>query len=99
MCGSVINARKSLGHDIFINGHILFHVGDLLYFVCNGIRRADLWSYGVNYEFIFGLDQNYKLTHHSLYRVALIFTFFWFLCLTWQIAMVKLSPQFSGSTV
>ena len=34
-----------------------------------------------------------------MYRVALIFIFVWFLCLTWQVAMVKLAPEFNDSHV
>mmetsp|Transcript_26286 Transcript_26286/g.35091 ORF Transcript_26286/g.35091 Transcript_26286/m.35091 type:complete len:153 (+) Transcript_26286:1157-1615(+) len=55
--------------------------------------------YNINYTFIFEVDQHYKLIHHQLYRVALIFTFVWFLCLTWQVAMVKLAPEFNDSHV
>jgi len=56
-------------------------------------------KYNINYTFIFEVDQNYKLIHHQLYRIALIFFFVWFSCLTWQVAMVKLAPEFGGSTV
>lgn len=55
--------------------------------------------YNINYTFIFEIDQHYKLIHHQLYRVALIFTFVWFTCLTWQVAMVKLAPQFNDSDI
>ena len=55
--------------------------------------------YNINYTFIFEIDQHYKLIHHQLYRVAIIFTFVWFLCLTWQVAMVKLAPEFDDSHV
>ena len=55
--------------------------------------------YNVNYTFIFEIDQNYKLIHHQLYRVALILAFIWFSCLTWQIAMIKLTPQFRNASI
>lgn len=53
--------------------------------------------FNINYTFIFEIDQNYKLIHHQMYRIALIFTFIWLLCLTWQVAMVKLAPEFNDS--
>ena len=34
-----------------------------------------------------------------MYRVGIIFTFVWFGCLTWQIAMVKLGAEFNDSSV
>lgn len=55
--------------------------------------------HNINYTFIFEVDQNYKLIHHQLYRIALIFTFFWFSCLTWQVAMIKLAPEFHDSHI
>ena len=55
--------------------------------------------YNINYTFIFEIDQHYRLIHHQLYRLALIFTFVWFMCLTWQIAMVKLAAEFDDSDV
>lgn len=53
--------------------------------------------YNINYTFIFEIDQNYRLIHHQLYRIALIFSFVWLMCLTWQVAMVKLSSEFNDS--
>ena len=55
--------------------------------------------YNINYTFIFEVDQHYKLIHHQLYRVALVFTFVWFCMLTWQVAMIKLAPEFNQSQV
>ena len=55
--------------------------------------------HNVNYTFIFEIDQNYKMIHHQLYKIALIFTFLWFFCLTWQIAMIKLTAEFANSNV
>lgn len=48
--------------------------------------------YNINYTFIFEIDHNYKLIHHQFYLVAVVLTFVWFACLTWQVAMVKLAP-------
>ena len=39
------------------------------------------------------------MIHHQLYRVALVFTFIWVACITWQVAMVKLAPEFNNSHV
>lgn len=46
--------------------------------------------YGINYTFIFEIDQNYKLIHHQLYRVGLILFSIWFGCLVFQIGMIKI---------
>lgn len=45
------------------------------------------------------MDQDYKLIHHQMYRIGIFFTFVWVGCLTWQIAMIKLSPEFDESQV
>ncbi len=66
---------------------------------CTGFAVQIFRRYNINYTFIFEVDQHYKLIHHQLYRVAIIFTFVWFLCLTWQVAMVKLAPEFDNSHV
>jgi len=36
--------------------------------------------YHVNYAFIFEVDQNYKMIHHQMYKVTLIFFFVWGFC-------------------
>lgn len=36
--------------------------------------------YNVNYAFIFEVDQNYKMIHHQMYKVTLIFFFVWGIC-------------------
>jgi hypothetical protein len=87
------------------NWDMLFSSMDTYYFtsvICfimfaTGFAVQIFRRYNVNYAFIFEVDQNYKLIHHQLYRIALIFTFFWFLCLTWQIAMIKLTTEFKDS--
>lgn len=45
--------------------------------------------YSVNYAFIFEVDQNYKMIHHQMYKVALIFFFIWGFCWLWQMAREK----------
>ena len=84
---------------------MLFSSMDTYYFTlvltyilfCTGLAVQIFRRFNVNYTFIFEIDQNYKLIHHQLYRVALMLFFIWFLCLTWQIAMIKLSPEFHSS--
>ena len=39
-------------------------------------------KYGVNYQFIFELDHNYKMIHHQLYTLAIILFTIWLACLT-----------------
>jgi len=51
-------------------------------------------KYNVNYAFIFEIDQHYRLIHHQLYRVALIFASIWFFCLVWQFLEIKLNTVF-----
>jgi len=47
-------------------------------------------EYQINYAFIFEIDQHYKLIHHQLYRLALIFSFLLGFCFIWQVALIKL---------
>ena len=51
-------------------------------------------KYNVNYAFIFEIDTHYRLIHHQLYRVAIIFSFIWFFCLVWQFLQIKLNEVF-----
>jgi hypothetical protein len=41
--------------------------------------------YSINYQFIFEIDQNYKLIHHQLYKFGLLLFAIWFTCLTLSI--------------
>ena len=47
----------------------------------------------MNYSFIFELDANYKLIHHQLYSIGLILFTIWLICLTFQIAELKMSTD------
>jgi len=47
-------------------------------------------SYGINYTFIFEIDQNYKLIHHQLARVGMILLTIWLLFLTFSIAAIDI---------
>jgi hypothetical protein len=64
----------------FVVVFILFATG-----ACIQIFRL----YHVNYAFIFEVDQNYKMIHHQMYKVTLIFFFIWGFCWLCQIAKEK----------
>jgi hypothetical protein len=47
-------------------------------------------SFGINYTFIFEIDQNYKLIHHQLARVGMILICIWAIFLTFSIVMIDI---------
>jgi hypothetical protein len=47
-------------------------------------------SFGINYTFIFEIDQNYKLIHHQLARVGMILLCIWGIFLTFSIVMIDI---------
>ena len=54
-----------------------------------------IWkSYHINYEYLFGIDPNYRMFHLQFYKVALIFLFVWMFFLVWQIVKMKMPTQF-----
>ena len=50
-------------------------------------------SFGVNYQFIFELDHNYKLIHHQIYGLGMILFSVWLACVTFQVARIKMSEN------
>ena len=64
-----------------------------------GVAIQTFRKFKINYVFIFELDNHNKVIHHQIYRFALMFTFVWVLCLTWQVGMIKLAPAFYDSHV
>jgi hypothetical protein len=42
--------------------------------------------YGINYLFIFEIDPSHKMTHVTLYRVALTLFFVWVTCCSLSVA-------------
>jgi hypothetical protein len=47
-------------------------------------------SFGINYTFIFEIDQNYKLIHHQLFRVGMILLTIWCICLTFSTVLIAI---------
>ena len=78
------------------SGIEIYYFGLLIVFIiaATGFAVQVFRKYGVNYMFIFEIDQHYKLIHHQLYRLALIFGFIWFFCLVWQLLQLKLNSVF-----
>ena len=54
-----------------------------------------IWKrHGINYEFLFEIDPNYRMFHMQFYKVAIFFLFVWMFCLMWQVVKMKIPTQF-----
>ena len=75
------------GHDhwdeIFSNVETFIFTAVLVFIMFSaGFCVMIFRKYGVNYQFIFELDHNYKLIHHQFYALAMILLTIWIACLT-----------------
>ena len=50
---------------------------------CAGVGIKVFRETGINYTFIFEVQNDYPMIHHQFFRVALMYFFVWFFCLTW----------------
>ena len=67
----------------------------LVYIVfASGLCSQLFVRYGINYLFILEIDPNHKITHMTLYRVALTLFFIWASCCTLTLAEIKLQYLF-----
>lgn len=81
-----------------VGGTSFFAALDVYYFTyiiifilfATGVNIQIFRKFSINYTFIFEIDQNYKLIHHQIYRVALSFCLIWFFCLAWTVGMIKI---------
>ena len=65
----------------------------LVYIVfASGLCSQLFVRYGINYLFILEIDPNHKITHMTLFRVAL--TLFFISCFTLTLAEIKLQYLF-----
>jgi hypothetical protein len=78
--------QSELGAGIMI----YYATGVMIYIVfATGLCIQVFKSYGINYPFIFEIDQNYRLTHHQIYKIGLCLSVVWLACLTGQIQSLK----------
>ena len=82
--------------DELTSGIEIYYFALLICFIlaATGFCVQTFRKYNVNYAFIFEIDTHYRLIHHQLYRVAIIFSFIWFFCLVWQFLQIKLNEVF-----
>jgi hypothetical protein len=62
----------------------------------SGVNVHVFTAYGINYLYVLDLDPQYKMTHHTLYRVASFLFFVWSTCFALTVAQMRLVYLFEG---